>query len=614
MAVSLRPSWTEFLMVGAGAMAGLVSSTMAEASQAPSAVPAAISDVRYDVTFNASTAASHTIKVAMSFRAGGDEPVRLSLPAWTPGSYELDHFARNISNFAATTAAGPLDWDMTDYDTWRVFPAQGQTVTLSFDYRADTLDVGMAWTAPDFAFFNGTNVFLYPEGRGLDFPAVVAVRTEPGWSVATGMEPTGNLGEYAVGNFHDLVDMPTYIGHYDIDSLQIEERWYRMATYPVGVLAGEQREELWEQTRRMMPPMSAVFGETPWDSYTILMVFDDGFGGASALEHQNSHLGIYITQAIGSPFLPTVVAHENFHAWNVKRLRPTELVPYDYGRAQPTTLLWVSEGITDYYADLAMVRGGNWSPEDFYQNTASKIGQVANSRPVALEDASLSTWIAPADGTAYLYYPKGSLAGFMLDILIRDASNNQHSLDDVMRELYYDTYKEGRGFSEEQWWEAVRNAAGGRSFEEFHARYVDGREPYPWDEILPLAGMVLAVDSTMVPRIGVSTNRDSLGTRVVRVVPGSAAAEAGLEVGDYLLAVGDAEVNEGSWAADFRAHYADVAEGTPYEIVVQRDGESLALQTRMQFASQVRSEIGEDPGASAKAVRIREGILQGSAG
>ena len=605
MGVTTMTGWALSALLAAAPAFGVASEEQAKVRSAP------ISDVRYEIRYDAETAERRVIHVTMSFNTPGSEPVVLSLPAWTPGSYGLDNFARFIRDFSASADGRDLRWDKTDYDTWRVHPEGTRAVQVSFDYRADRPDVGMAWTAPDFAFFNGTNVFLYPEGRSLDYPAVVAVRAEPGWSVATGMEPTGMPGEYAAGNFHDLVDMPMFIGSYDIDSLQIEGRWYRMATYPVGVLDGEQREELWEQTRRMMPPMSAVFGETPWDTYTILMAFNEGFGGASALEHQNSHLGVYITQAIGSPFLPTVVAHEIFHAWNVKRLRPTELVPYDYGRAQPTTLLWVSEGITDYYADLAMVRGGNWSPEDFYQNTASKIGEVANTRPVALEDASLTTWIAPADGTAHIYYPKGSLAGLMLDILVRDATDNERSLDDVMRELYHDTYKEGRGFSEEQWWEAVRSAAGGRSFEEFHARYVDGREPYPWDEILPLAGMVLAVDSTMVPRIGVSTNRDSLGVRVVQVVPGSAAAEAGLELGDYLLWVGEVEVSEGDWGADFRAHYAEAAEGAPYQITAQRGGESLTLQTRMQFASQVRSEIREDPGASAKAVRIREGILQG---
>jgi predicted metalloprotease with PDZ domain len=573
---------------------------------------AAVSGLRYDVTIDGGTVQSRHIHVTMSFRAGGSGPVLLSLPGWTPGSYELDNFARFIRNFEARSGDRALRWDKTDWDTWRVHPEGARAVEVSFDYRADTLDVGMAWTAPDFAFFNGTNLFFYPEGQSLEFPARVVFHIEPEWRIATGLTPAAEPGEFTASDYHELVDMPTLIGRFDLDSVRIEGRWYRLATYPAGVLVGEMREDLWEQTRRMMPPMSAVFGETPWDTYTTMAVFDDNYPGASALEHRNSHLGIYITQAIGSPFLPSVLAHEIFHAWNVKRLRPAEMVPYDYGQAQPTTLLWVSEGITDYYADLAMVRGGNWGAEQFYQATADKIGTVADSRPVALEDASLSTWIAPADGTAYIYYPKGSLAGFMLDVMVRDASDNARSLDDVMRELYDGTYQAGEGFTEEQWWAAVRRAAGGRSFEEFHARFIDGRDEYPWDEILPLAGLEYAVDSVFAPRIGVSLTRDSGGTRVTRVTPGSAAAEAGVAPDDYLLRVGEVEVDAADWADTFRARYADTPEGTPYEIVVQRSEETLTLQTHMRFAPRVTAELREDPNASPEAVRIRQGILTGT--
>jgi predicted metalloprotease with PDZ domain len=575
---------------------------------------ASVSELRYDVTFDSGTAESRHIHVTMSFRIAGSEAVLLSLPAWTPGSYELDNFARFIRNFAARSGDRALRWDKTDGDTWRVHLEGESAVEVSFDYRADTQDVGMAWTAPDFAFFNGTNLFFYPEEHGLELPARVVFHTDDGWRIATGLTAAAEPGEFTASDYHELVDMPTLIGRFDLDSLQIEGRWYRLATYPVGALAGEMREDLWEQTRRMMPPMSAVFGETPWDTYTTMAVFDDDYPGASALEHRNSHLGVYVTQAIGSPFLPSVLAHEIFHAWNVKRLRPTEMVPYDYGRAQPTTLLWVSEGITDYYADLAMVRGGNWGPEHFYRATADKMGTVANSRPVALEDASLSTWIAPADGTAYLYYPKGSLAGFMLDVVIRDASDNTRSLDDVMRELYDGTYKAGEGFSEAQWWAAVRRAAGGRSFEEFHARFIDGRDAYPWEEILPLAGLEHAIDSVFAPRIGVSLTQDSGGTRVTQVTPGSAAAAAGVAPDDYLLRVGEVDVDNPDWADAFRAHYAQAREGTPYEIVVRRGAEMLTLQTHMRFAPRVSRELREDSNASPKAVRIRQGLLTGVVG
>ena len=136
----------------------------------------------------------------------------------------------------------------------------------------------------------------------------------------------------------------------------------------------------------------------------------------------------------------------------MKRLRPADLWPYRYDAPQPTAWLWVSEGITDYYADLAEVRGGLVADTGFYGLTAGKMNEVEAAGPVALEDASLNTWVHPVDGTAYIYYPKGSLAGFMLDVMIREASDNRRSLDDVMRDLYRTTYKLGRGFTSDDWW------------------------------------------------------------------------------------------------------------------------------------------------------------------
>ncbi len=593
------------------ALAALVPRGIA-AQEAPSAIRSApVSDVRYDVTINAELGARRLIRSSMTFRTRDDEPVLLSLPAWTPGSYELDNFARFVMAFTARAGEAELHWDKVDYDTWRVVPTGAQTVTVSFDYRADTLDTGMAGAFEDFAYFNGTNLFLYPEGRSLEFASRVAIHTEPGWRVATGLTAAGAPGQYTAADYHELVDMPTFVGRFDLDSMRIDGVWHRMATYPEGVYRGEARAALWEQIGRMMPPMAAVFGETPFETYTTLMLFDEDYPGASALEHSNSHLGIYVTQAVGSPFLTEIWAHETVHAWNVKRLRPAELVPYDYGRAQPTTLLWVSEGIADYYADLALVRGGVVPASRFYEATASKISSVANAPPVALEDASLSTWIAPVDGAGRLYYDKGSLAGLMLDILIRDASGNRASLDDVMRELYESTYKAGTGFTEGQWWQAVSRAAAGQSFDDVYRRYIDGREPYPWDEVLPLAGLALTVDTTQRPLIGIATGRDSTGVYAQYVAPGGAAEAAGVQVGDYLLAVGTIEVLNDEFGAQFRTRYRGEPVGTPYQITVRRGFETVTIDSELRFVEEINFAVLEAPEASAKAIAIREGILTG---
>ena len=608
-------------------LAALSCSSMlgAQAQPAPrpasATVSAPITNVRYTVTANEQTARSRSIRVAMTFDVTGTGAVLLSLPAWTPGAYEISNFAKNVYEFSARpsstggapTAIPELDWDKVDADTWRVNPGTARSITVTFSYRAETLDTAESWTAPNLAMFNGTNLFFFPEGRPLEFTATVAIVTDAGWKVATGMKGSTTASTprtYTATNYHDLVDMPFMVGEFDLDSVRIADRWTRLATYPVGSVAGAQRAEVWRNLERMIPPQVAVFGEAPWDSYTVMQVADQSFGGASGLEHQNSHLDVITPLAIGHPFMPSLYSHEIFHAWNVKRLRPSELWPYRYDVVQPTTLLWVSEGITDYYADLALVRGGVTSASDFYETTTGKIRELDALPPVALEDASLSTWIQPIDGTATVYYGKGSLAGLMLDIMIRDASDNRRSLDDVMRDLYTTTYKRGMGFTTEQWWASVTRAAGGKSFAEFSDKYVDGRERYPWETILPLAGMRAIADTIRAPRIGVSTAPDSTGIRVLEVVPSSPAAVAGVREGDYIVSVGDIVVNDPAFGETFRTRYANRA-GEPLAIRVRRGAETLTLQARVELSEQVQRGIAEDPNASAKAARIRNGILRG---
>jgi predicted metalloprotease with PDZ domain len=569
-----------------------------------------VRDIRYDVAFDRSTAAQRRVKVTTSFTVVGSGPILLSLPEWTPGAYEISNFARWVLYFAATGDGRSLSWSKQDYDTWRVEPAGAKSVSVTFNYIADTLDNAMAWARPDFLLFNGTNLLLYPEGRPLGFAAQITVHTEPEWRVVTGMRAVpGATNSYTASNYHDLVDMPFFVGRFDLDSAQISGKWVRYATYPQGSVSGAARLTAWDQLKRVIPPEVAVFGEAPWDNYTVMQIADSTYQGASGLEHQSSHVDVVTPAAIGSPFQPSLYAHEIFHSWNVKRLRPADLWPYMYDRAQPTPWLWVSEGITDYYADLAQLRGGVIDENGFYAATASKMREVADTRPVSLEDASIDTWIHPVNGTQYTYYPKGSLAGFILDIMIRDASDNQRSLDDVMRELYTTVYKSNRGFTAADWWGAVSRAANGHSFADFAARYIDGREEFPWQRVLALAGLQMSRPN--MPRLGVYTIPDSGGVLVTHVEPGSSAAAAGVREGDYLLAVGDIPVTDEQFGERFRAKFGSASEGSPITVRVRRNASLLSLTGKLRFAPG-DVVLRADPKASAKASRIRSGILKGS--
>lgn len=601
-------------------------SSLALAALAPAASPAQraapatqashqsapISGIVYDVTFDSAAAARREMHVAMSFTVASDAPVVLSIPAWTPGAYEISYFSRRV---LALDAKGdddrPLGWDKVDYDTWRIRPAGSKKVTVSFDYLADSLDNAMSWSRPDFLLFNGTNVFPYPEGRGFDFAATVRIHTERNWLVATGMTPAAAPLTYTASSYHDLVDMPFFVGRFDLDSARAGDGWLRIAAYPSGSIPADVRAADFTRLAKIIQAQSAVFGDTPFRSYTLMQVADSAYGGISGLEHQNSHVDVTTPLAIGQPILMSIYAHEIFHAWNVKRLRPADLWPYEYADEQPTTWLWVSEGVTDYYADLSRVRAGVIDSVAFFEAIADKMAEVANAPAVALEDASLSTWVHPEDGTSTIYYPKGALAGLMLDVLIRDASDNRGSLDTVMRTLYDSCYRKGSGFTGAQWWAAVTAAAGGKSFADFDARYIDGRDPYPWDTILPLAGLELTVDTTRVPVLGVTTAADSGGLLVRAVTPGSTAADAGMLPGDYLLSVNGMLVTERRFVSRLREMLGDRA-GARVTFDVQRGDSIVELTGALRVNERIAMRVAADPAASPKAARIRAGLLHGA--
>ena len=590
-------------------IASLFAAALVQTATPPLAPP--VTNIEYEIAFSKATAANRTLVVTMRFEAGGAGSIRLSLPSWTPGAYEISNFAKRVSGFGASTGSANLEWDKADFDTWRIAVPRPGPVAVQFTFAADVLDNAAAWAKADFLFVNGTNVFLYPEDGDLDFPAAVTVTTEPNWSVATGMKATGK-NRFAAPSYHDLVDMPLFVGRFDVDSALVDGKSHRVASYPAGAFAGPARRLFWDQLRRSVPVMAKVFGETPWDHYTTLLVFDGDFGGGSALEHQNSHLGIYSPDFIGTPILASITAHEIFHTWNVKRLRPSDMVPYRYDVPQPTTLLWVSEGITDYYADLALVRSGIVDSTTFLNLTLEKIVEVAAVPPVALEDASVSTWIQPTDGTATIYYPKGSLAGLLLDILIRDATENRASLDDVMRRLYQRAFKAGKGFTDADWWQTAAEVSGRRDLVDFSTRYINGREPFPYQRIAALAGIRYVVDSIREPRIGVATSSSEAGAHVVTsIAQGSSALDAGIRIGDELVSVGDIKVDD-NLGALYRSRYRQ-REGEKVTVVVRRGGREETLPMTVRHAVRTEPRLEYDRRAILKPARIRQGILRGIA-
>src|SRR6059036_3725943 len=224
-------------------------------------------------------------------------------------------------------------------------------------------------------------------------------------------------------------------------------------------------------------------------------------------------------------FMIPLMSHEYFHLFNVKRIRPAEMWPYDYHAEQYTPLLWWSEGVTDYYADLTNLRSGLWSPDQFLANAATNIKQVDEApEPWSAEDGSEATWIHEVYvNSSQLYYPKGSLLGFLLDISIRDATDNAHNLDEVIRALYTRYYRQNKGFLTADLLNELRGA-GMPDVDGFYRRYIDGRDSLPYETVFAKAGIVFNRQIATLPFVGVSSGpTPSGGLQVQSVTPGSAA-------------------------------------------------------------------------------------------
>ena len=313
----------------------------------------------YDVGVNPDT---KEFSVAAIFPTAGKETLFVSLPAWSPGNYEIQNYARYVHGFTAQNSAGAsLRWDRRDKDTWRVVTGGSDQVTVDFDYVADTIDLSIARISGDFGQFLGTNLFLFEEGH-LDRPADVRFHLPAGWHVTTALKGPVN-GQYHAADYHELADAMTFVGRYSLDSLQAGGKWIRIALWPAADYTTAVAANLRNGIAKMAPVQDHIMGDAPYDVYTIFFsVIHEPVRFGGGLEHSYSQYDIMPAQAFADPsgnlgdFMYPLLSHEFFHLWNVKRIRPGEMWPYDYHAEQYTPLLWWSEGVTD--CDIQHGSGG----------------------------------------------------------------------------------------------------------------------------------------------------------------------------------------------------------------------------------------------------------------
>lgn len=575
--------------------------------------PAGAQAVHYEVSI--ASAAGHLFHVKADFPTTGLDTLLVSLPAWSPGNYEIQNYARFVRHFNVHDASGKaIFWDRVDKDTWRAGTGKATSLTVEFDYYADTIDLSQARLLPSFGQFLGTNLFLYQVGH-LERPAEVRFTLPQGWDVMTALTRSGDA--YSAPNYHELSDAQTFVGRFARDSISVDGKWIRIAFWPSADYTPQVAKNLRDGIGRQAATQNALMGGAPYDVYTVFFnIIHEPLGYGGGLEHSASQYdmlptGMFIDASgtFGS-FVRPLTAHEFFHLWNVKRIRPAEMWPYDYREEQYTPLLWWSEGVTDYYGDLTDLRSGLWTADDWLGNAQSNVDQVEQiPEPWSEEDGSLATWINEIyDNSSQMYYPKGSLTGLLLDISIRDATNNKHSLDEVTRNLYTRFYKQGKGFRTADLL-ALLTEAGMPDVNSFYQRYINGRDPLPYEQILPKAG--IAVQRTSQTSLFLGVSFSGVANVLGDVVDGGPAQTAGLQAGDTIVSVGDITVApDKDWGPTFRAHYA--GKTGPVPVVIRRDGQTRTVSVTPGQRTVTGVQLSRIASPDARAAHIWQGIATGT--
>jgi predicted metalloprotease with PDZ domain len=426
------------------------------------------------------------------------DELTLALPVWKPGAYEIRPFHRQIRSLTATGGDGKeLAVSQPDPSSWQLACAGQQSVVVRYDLlsvrngvgRTERVETSEGFKRRNPAYlFEGPAVWLYVKDR-LDVPQRVTFALPDDWQVATGMGRTSDPRTFTCPDYDTFADCPFHVGALEL--LRFEAGGVPHEISLAGFLADRSdRTQLAERWRKLVEAQLRLMGPPPYDRYVFLA----SWPGGSGLEHLNS-TNMSMMELAGSTEHDNsswdgLVSHEFFHLWNVKRLRPKALGPFDYSGPNRTRYLWFCEGVTSYYGDLTCVRAGVWNARDYWLETiAGEITTLQNNPGrlrMSVADASWTVWDGPymrRGRNVPDYYNKGQLLGLLLDIEIRDATDNHKSLDDVMRGLYGQCVEQGRGFEDgdvRKWCEKVA----GRSFERFFADYVDGVAELPFRETL----------------------------------------------------------------------------------------------------------------------------------
>ncbi|HAY87818.1 MAG TPA: peptidase M61 [Bacteroidetes bacterium] len=550
-----------------------------------------ISTMALDYTVSFDKVKSHYVTVDLTFDATGKDFVDFKVPVWTPGSYKV----REFSNAFENVTAGDKEVKRINKNTWSIATSGASEVKLSYDVYSFTVSVRQSYADENYAFLHGVSAFGYLEGYEKE-QITLSIVPYAGWNnVEVALPQTKAAGYvFTCDNYDLLADSPIALGNFDKTS-------YVSGKVPhTVVMIGEGNydlETIREDFKKISDSQIAMMGDHPSDRYTHF-VYNVGNGGGG-LEHLNSQTSMmyrwgYTSKGRYRNFLG-LIAHEYFHLWNVKRVRPIQLGPFDYDKEVYTDMLWIAEGITSYYDDKTLHRIGLYDDEEYLGILASQINRLENSPGkdiMSLAHSSMLAWVKaylPTEesmNTTVSYYNKGMIAAAMLDLEIR--ANGKKSLDDVMTTLYTDFYKKkGRGFTHEEFI-AVCTELAGKNMKPFFEDVIFSTKPLDYETIFSQYGISITdknADKT-TPWSGVVSSHSNGKTTITNIYSKSPAVNAGLSVNDEIIAIN-------GWRVDDKLENHDSKYGVNdgVEITYSRDGKLFTTTLTYAKSTQVAFEL-----------------------
>ena len=520
---------------------------------------------------------THLLEVEMRFSYSSAPPanVEVLMPVWTPGSYLIREYARHVMDFDAKDGNGNrLVWDKTNKNTWRIDNQGANQLIVTYKVYANELTVRTNELNDEHAFWNNAATLMFPKGN-LKTPSLLRVVPFQNWKIATGLPPVaGQPNTFRAENFDVLYDSPFEVGNFTQIDFEVRGIPHRMIFEGEGNYDGER---LRQDVPKIVSAAADIFGELPYKNYTFIV----NLRGGGGLEHLNStalQFPRFAFAGAGYNRFLGLVAHEFFHAWNVKRIRPDALGPFDYSEENYTKLLWVAEGGTEFYSNVLLRRAGFVSDKQYLENRAAGI-QALQRQPgrlqTSLEEASFDSWIKeyrPDENSVnrqISYYDKGEIVNLLLDLTIRQKTAGAKSLDDVMRSLYNDFYKKGRNYTPSDFQKAAETAAGA-SLDEFFRKYVRGHDEIDYNAIFAGVGLRLETSVPNAPSaafLGAEFRPQGDFLTIAQLPVGTPAYEGGLNTGDLILAIDNFKISNQN---DLSARLADHKSGDKVKVTLFR--------------------------------------------